>query len=144
MTLLSNSNGSGASSGNGSKLADNVGELTRTAGLLLVFEVVLGRLRGGFAVADLRCADIHLHFVFAANALHVNIEVQFAHAGDNRFAGFFIGADAERRIFAAEALQCLGQLIVGIFAIGDRDRHFDDRLGNEHAFQRAELMASGA
>ena len=42
----------------------------------------------------------------------------------------------ERRIFAAEAVQGLAQA-VGAVALGRGDRHLDDRLGHEHAFQRA-------
>ena len=50
--------------------------------------------------------------------------------------------DAERRVFAAEALQGLAQL-VGAVAVERRDRHLDDRLGHEHAFQRAVLRLGG-
>src|SRR5205085_11982199 len=64
--------------------ADDMGELAAAAGLLLVLEVELGLLGRRFAVADLRGADFQLDFVFAAYALDVNIEVQLAHAGDDR------------------------------------------------------------
>ena len=83
------------------ELADDVGVLARTAGLLLVLVVVFGLLGRRFAVADLRGADFDFDLVLAANALDVDFQVQLAHAGDHRLAGFFVGGDAERRVFLA-------------------------------------------
>ena len=71
--------------------ADDVGELARAAGLLLVPDVELGRLGGRLAVVDLRRADLDLDLELAADPLDVDLQVQLAHAGDDRLAGLFVG-----------------------------------------------------
>ena len=85
-------NVSSASSGSSVEPADDVGVLARAAGLLLVPDVELGGLRGRFAVVDLRRADFDLDLVLAADPLDVDLQVQLAHAGDDRLARLFVGA----------------------------------------------------
>src|SRR6185503_1026943 len=87
---------------------DDVGVLTRTAGLLLVLVVVVDGLRRRFAIADLGRADFQFALVLAADALAVHVEVKLAHAGDDRVAGLGIGGDVKRRVLAREAVQGLG------------------------------------
>ena len=116
--------------------ADDVGVLARAAGLLAVLGVELAGLRRRLAVVDLRRADLDLHAVFAADALDVDLQVQLAHAGHDRLGRLFVGEDVQRGVFAAEAVQGLAEL-VGPVALGRGDGHLDDRLGHEHALQRA-------
>ena len=59
--------------------------------------------RDSFAIGDARWACHHLGRVFALHALDVDIEVELAHAGDDRLAALDVGADAERRVFLREA-----------------------------------------
>jgi len=77
--------------------------LSRTTRLLDV--AVLDRLhllRDGFAVGDLWLADGCLDVELALHAVDENFEVQFTHAGDDRLAGFFVGAHAEGRVFVGQ------------------------------------------
>ncbi len=103
-TVSSNWKMSGQSSAQALELADDVGILAGTAGLLLVLEVELGGLGGRLAVADFRRTDFDLDAILAANPLDVDIQVQLAHAGDDRLGRFLVGHHAERGVFAAEAV----------------------------------------
>ena len=49
------------------------------------------RLRDGLAVGDLRVADIRLDVELAHHAVDDDLEVQLAHAGDDRLAGLLVG-----------------------------------------------------
>ena len=70
----------------GSRCALDAGELARAAGLLLV-RVVEGRAAGDrLAVGDPRRAGLDLGAELAADALEVDLEVQLAHAADQRLA----------------------------------------------------------
>ena len=71
--------------------ADDVGVLARAAGLLAVPGVELGGLRGRLAVVHLRRADLDRDVVLAANPLDVDLQVQLAHAGDDRLARLLVG-----------------------------------------------------
>src|SRR5690606_10374388 len=86
------------------QMADDVRELPRTARLLLVTEGERGRLGRRLAVTHLRRADFHLDAVLTADAFDVNLQVQFAHAGDDRFGGFLVRVHTESRVFLAEPL----------------------------------------
>src|SRR6185436_17414608 len=86
------------------KVALDVGVLSAAAGLLLVLVVPLGFAGGSFAIAHLRRTDLELDLVFALDALDVDFEMQFTHAGNNGLAGLFIVEDVERRVFLAEPL----------------------------------------
>ena len=122
--------------------AHDMGELAGTARLLFVTDVEFGRLRGGLAVVDLRRAHFHLDVELAANPLHINFQVQLAHAGHDRFAGLLVHGNVQRGILAAEALQGLAQPI-GAVAVGGGNGHLDDRLRHEHALQRAVGIGRG-
>ena len=63
------------------------------------------RLGDRFFVRDLRLADVRFDFELAAQAIEDDLEMQFAHAGDDRLLRLFVGAHAERRIFLREARQ---------------------------------------
>ena len=116
--------------------------LARTAGLLLALVIERVGNGRGFAVAHLRGADFDLDLVLATDALDVDFEVQLAHAGDDGFARLFVGVDVERRVFLAEPLQGLRESVHAVAA--ERiDRHLDDRLGDEHALERAVVRLGG-
>jgi hypothetical protein len=51
------------------------------------------RLRDRLAVGDLRLADVGLDLELALHAVDEHLEVQLAHAGDDRLAGLLVGAD---------------------------------------------------
>jgi hypothetical protein len=67
--------------------------------------IVFGRLADGLAISHLRLAHVGAHAELAHHAVHDDFEVQLAHAGKNRLAGFGIGRNhAERRIFLRQLL----------------------------------------
>ena len=109
--------------------------LPRTAGLLLVLVVKLDFARRHFAIGHAGITDDALDAVFAFDAFDVNVEVQLAHAGDQRLAGFFVGQHSERRVFAAEAFERLTEF-VRAFAFDRFDAQADHGVRNEDALQR--------
>ena len=78
--------------------------LPRTAGLLLVGVVELDSLADGLAESHLRLSGLYLGLVLALHALDVDLQVQFAHAGDDGLTRLLVDARAERRVLLAEAL----------------------------------------
>ena len=89
-----------------------MGELAGAAGLLFVAIIERGLAGRGLAVADVRGADGDVGLVFALHPLDVNVEVQLAHAGDERLAGLGIGGDAEGGVFLHEPVQGLGHAVL--------------------------------
>ena len=87
---------------------DDVAVLAAATGLAGELHVdVVDALAGGLAVRDLRLADVRLDLELAQQAVDDDLEVQLAHAGDDRLAGLRVGADAERRVLLGE----LGQAV---------------------------------
>src|SRR6266404_5250023 len=77
----------------------DVAVLARAAGLAheLLAHVVDG-LACGLAVRDLGTADVRLDVELALEAVDDDLEMELAHAGDDRLAGLLVGRDAEGRI----------------------------------------------
>src|SRR6185369_7173580 len=73
--------------------------LAGAAGLLLVRVLDLLHLAPDrLAVGDLRAADVRLDLELAAHPVDQHLQVQFAHAGDDRLAGLLVGPDLEGRV----------------------------------------------
>src|SRR4051794_2361580 len=70
--------------------------LSTATSLLLEYFFSGSSLRNGFAIGDLRLADICFDAEFAFHAIDDDLEVQLAHAGNNCLAGFVIGRNIER------------------------------------------------
>src|SRR6478735_2259199 len=114
---------------------DNLGELTRTTGLLLVgVGVLLNRVADGLAVGHLRLADGRLDAELALHAVDQDLEVQLAHAGDDRLAGLFVGLDREGRVLIGEALDRGAQLLLVALRLG-LDRDLDHRGRERHRLE---------
>ena len=79
--------------------------LTATAGLLDILAFDFDRLADRFAVSHLRRAHVRLHAEFALHAVNQNFQVQLTHTGDDGLTGFFVGVDAEGRIFFRQTSQ---------------------------------------
>ncbi len=108
--------------------------LAAAAGLLLVRVVVLGRRSNGFAIGNLRLADVGAHLELALHAVHDDLEMQLAHAGDDGLAGVGIGGDAQGGIFLHQLLNRHPQLF--LVGLGFRlDRKLDDRFGEIDRFE---------
>ena len=121
-----------AAGAGGLEVDDDVGELARAAGLLLVaVDDLLDRLGDRLAVGDLRLADVGVDLELAQHAVDEHLEVQLAHAGDDRLAGLLVGADLEGRVLLGERGERLAQLV--LVGLGLRlDGDVDDRLGELH------------
>src|SRR5580658_2105581 len=123
--------------------------LARATGLLLVRVLDLLHLAGdGLAVGDLRAADVRLDLELAAHPVDQHLQVQLAHAGDDRLAGFLVGPDLEGRVLLGQPLDRGAQLL--LVALGPRlDGHVDDRGRERHRLQddrlvlRAQRVACG-
>ena len=79
-------------------------ELSVTAALADETAFGLRGLANGLAVGDLRLADVGVDFEFAQQAIDDDLQVQFAHPGNQRLAGFAVDADAEGRVLVRELL----------------------------------------
>src|SRR3546814_12682984 len=86
-------------------------ELARAARLLLVGVVDRHRLRERFAIRHLRRAHVRLDLELALHAIDEDVEVQLAHALDDRLARFMVGRHAERGIFRREAVERAAHLL---------------------------------
>ena len=76
-------------------------------------------------------------FASTRNSLHPvdqHLEVQLAHAGDDRLTGLVVGVHPEGRVFLREPLDGGSQLL--LVGLGPRlDRLFDDRRRKVHRLQ---------
>ena len=93
----------------------NASVLSRTAGLLLVSVVEVGRLGNRFAVSDLRLSDFDFGFVFPLHPFDVNVKVKFSHSLNNRLVRFGVDIGAECRVFFREAVERLRHVVSRFF-----------------------------
>ena len=85
--------------------------LAMAAGLLDEFPLGFGAgAADGFAIRNLRLADVGFDAELASHPLHQDFQMQLAHAGNDGLARFLIGVDREGRVFLCQAVQ--------------RERHF--------------------
>ena len=94
------------------------------------------------AVGHLRLADVGLDLELAAHAVDQDLQVQLAHAGDDRLAGLLVVLDLEGRVLLGELLDRDAQLL--LVALGLRlDRHVDDRRRERHRLEDDRLLRVG-
>ena len=116
-------------------LQPHVAVLAAAAGLAHELAFALDRAADGLAVGDLRLADVGLDLELALHAVDDDLEVQLAHARDDRLPRLLVGADAERGVFLGEALQSQAHLL--LVGLGLRlHRHRDDGSREFHLLQR--------
>jgi hypothetical protein len=72
--------------------------------------------------------------VGAAQDVDLDVEMQLAHALDDRLARLLVGADVERRVLVGELVERHRHLLLVGLGLG-LDRHLDDRLGELHHLQ---------
>ena len=110
-------------------------ELAGTTGLLLVRVVVaLDGLADRLAVRHLGLAHVGLDVELALHAVDQDVEVELAHALDDRLTGLLVLLRAEGRVFLSELLDGDTQLLlVGLRLRLDRD--LDDRLRERHRLE---------
>src|SRR5215210_5811646 len=118
-------------------------ELAGATRLLLVRVVVaLDGLADRLAVGHLRLADVRLDVELTPHAVDQDLQVQLAHAGDDRLTGLLVEADLERRVLLGQLLDGRAQLL--LVALGLRlDGHRDDRGREGHRLQDHRLLRVG-
>ena len=90
--------------------------------------------RIGLAIGDLRLADVGGDLELADHPVDEHVEVELAHARDERLAGLRVGLDPEGRILLREALERDTQLVlVGLRLRLDLD--LDHRLREGHRLE---------
>ena len=118
----------------GADFEEDIGELTLAAGLLLVDFVVLHRGGDGFLVGHLGTTLVDVDAEFAAQAVHDDVEVEFAHAADDCLSADLVGFDAEGGVFLDEFHEGVGHFVHVGLGVG-LDGDGDDGLGELHRFE---------
>ena len=116
------------------QFAHNVTELARTPGLLLVLVVELDFACRGFPIGDARVPYDALNTVFSLDSLNIDVQVQLTHPCNQGLASFFVRQNSERRIFTAESLQSLSELISPV-TLCWFDAESDHGIRHEDTFQ---------
>src|SRR5262249_20926436 len=120
-------------------LHQDVTELAATARLLRVLVLARDLLADRLAVRDLGLADVALDFELALQAVDDDLQVELAHATDDRLPRLFVGMHAERRVFRGELLKTDAELLdVALRLRLDRDR--DDRLREDHLLEEDDVL----
>ena len=87
------------------ELDDRVAVLALAAGLADEAAVALGGAADGLAIGDLRLADVGGDLELADHPVDEHVEVELAHAGDERLGRLRVGLDAEGRVLLGQALE---------------------------------------
>ncbi len=95
------------------------------------------------AIRNLRLADVGLDLVLAHHAVDDDLQVQFAHAADDRLSAVRIGVHAERRIFLRQSRQSQAHLfLVALRLRLDRNRNHRSRELNRLEQYRMAFVAN--
>src|SRR5207302_9640152 len=122
----------------------DVAVLPAPARLADELRLVLDRLANGLLVGDLRLADVGVDLELAQQAIDDDLQMELAHARDERLPGLGVGRDAEGRILGGELVERAAEaLLVGLGLGLDGDR--DDGVRELHALEhdRLRLVAEG-
>ena len=105
--------------------------LTATTGLSLVLRLVVNLLADGLLVCNLRVTYIRLNLELAQKSVDDDLQVKFAHAGDDGLSGLFIRIGTEGRVFLSELRQCDAHLFLTCLRLR-LDSDANDRFGEFH------------
>ena len=116
----------------------DVAELATAAGLLLVAALLRDLSADRLAVRDARFGGHHADVEAAQQLLDGNVDLEVAHAGDDRLVEIPLHADVERRVLLTQAMEPGAHLLVlplrlrrdGDLVVrrGERDGSQDDRV----------------
>src|SRR5690606_3302038 len=113
----------------------DLGVLTRAARLLLVRVDELDGLAEGLAEADARTAHVGLDAELRAHTVDRDLEVQLAHAAQDRLPGLVVDLELERRVRLDHAIE-RGRELVDVGAALRLDGHADDGVREAHALEQ--------
>src|SRR5919108_138618 len=108
--------------------------LATAASLTDIFALRFGLFADGFAIRNLRLADVGLNLILAHHAVNDDFQMQLAHAADDGLSTVGIGVDLKGRIFLGQ----LGKRHAHLFLVGFRlglNRHRNYRDGELDRFQ---------
>src|SRR5690606_1789473 len=121
------------------ELDPDMAVLTAAAGLTDELAFLLDRAANRLAVSDLRLAHIRFDLELALQAVDDDLEMQLAHAGDDRLPRFGIRRKTERGIFLRKPLQRHAHLfLVGLRLRLDRDGNH--RLREVHLLELNDVL----
>ena len=125
-----------------------VAVLTMTAGLTNEFAFRFNRFADGFTISNLRFAYGAVYIEFTTHTVDDDVQMKFAHTGNDGLVGFRIGVYSEGRIFFCQSLKGVAHLFLVSFGLrfnsngnnGIREFHLfkDDRV-----VRVAECVAGG-
>src|ERR687884_454495 len=99
----------------------------------------LGGLGDRLAVGHLGSADVGVDAVLAHQPVDDHLQVQLAHAGDDRLAGLGVGVDPEGGVLIGQLAQADAHLVLVLLGLG-LDGHPDDRLGEDDRLQHDRVL----
>ena len=108
--------------------------LALAAGLAGVLGVLLDALLDGLLVGHLGRAHVGLHLVLPEQAVHDDLQMEFAHTGDDGLPRLLIGVGAEGGVLLGQLHQRHAHLLLTGLGLG-LDGHPDDGLGELHGLQ---------
>ncbi len=113
--------------------------LTTTTGLSDELAFAIGLCLNRFSIGNLRVPNRCFNLELAFHPIDDNLEVQFAHAGNNRLTCFRIGIGSEGRILFWQLLQGGAHLFLILLGFGF-NRNRDDWFRKTHRFQNDVLV----
>ena len=99
----------------------------------------VGFLRDRLAIGYLRLADVCLNLKFTQHTVNDNLQMQLAHAGDDRLARFLIRIAAEGRIFLRKLSKRNAHFLLTGLRLG-LDSHTNNRLWEFHGFKHNRVL----
>ena len=108
--------------------------LALTTGLAGVLGLLVGFLANGLAVSNLGSANVGLDLELTEQTVNDDLQMELAHAGDDRLAGLLIGPGAEGRVFFSELCQRNAHLLRAGLGLG-LDGNADNGLREVHGLQ---------
>ena len=113
--------------------------LTATTGLLLILVIHVSFALNGFLIGYLRSTNVCFNLEFAKQTVYDNVQMQFAHAGDNGLTSFLVCPGTEGRVFFCQLCQSDAHLF--LTSLGLRfDCELNNRFWEFHGFQNDRIL----